>query len=408
MPIELKGKYSTAKVFTDNIEQETISQIVQLCSQDFAKDSKIRIMPDCHFGKGCVIGFTANLGDKVIPNIVGVDIGCGMLTVELGKVNFNLQELDNIIHKHIPSGKNTHEGRIIKFPELQDLCCHRDLKDTKRIERSIGTLGGGNHFIEVGKDDKDNIYLVIHSGSRNLGKQVADYYQNLAIELRSGREEYYLERDRIIQEYKQQGRRKEIQPVLKKLEKKYQNTQPDYPKELCFLEGIWREQYLHDMKICQDYASINRMTMADIILKKLINKSIISCNFFQTTHNYISFKDNIIRKGSISAHEGERVLIPINMRDGSILAIGKGNPDWNYSAPHGAGRLMSRRVAKENISMEEYQKTMEGIYTTSVNISTLDEAPMAYKSMEEIISNIGDTVEILGIIKPIYNFKAGE
>jgi len=406
--IELKGKHTTAKVFTDNIDQETISQIINLCNQDFTKESTIRIMPDTHAGKGCVIGFTADLGDKIIPNLIGVDIGCGMLCVELGKIDVDLQQLDDVIHKHIPSGRNIHEGRIVKFPELQNLYCHRELKDTKRIEKSIGTLGGGNHFIEVNQDDEDNIYLVIHSGSRNLGKQVAEYYQNIAIELRSGREEYYLERDRIIKEYKEQGKRKEIESALKQLDTKYQHTQSDYPKELCFLEGAGREKYLHDMNICQEYALLNRSTMASIILNKLFGDYSCQFEFFHTVHNYINFKDNIIRKGSISAYQNEKVLIPINMRDGSLLCVGKGNPDWNYSAPHGAGRLMSRGKAKEKLSMEEYQKSMEGIFTTSVNLSTLDEAPMAYKPMEEIINNIGDTVDILKVIKPIYNFKAGE
>ena len=406
--IELKGKYTTAKVFTDNIDQETISQIINLCNQDFTKESTIRIMPDTHAGKGCVIGFTADLGNKIIPNLIGVDIGCGMLCVELDKIDVDLQQLDDVIHKHIPSGKNIHEGRIVKFPELQNLYCNRDLKDTKRIEKSIGTLGGGNHFIEVNQDDEDNIYLVIHSGSRNLGKQVAEYYQNIAIELRSGREEYYLERDRIIKEYKEQGKRKEIESALKQLDTKYQHAQPDYPKELCYLEGAWREKYLHDMNICQEYALLNRSTMASIILDKWLDKNYHYFEYFQTIHNYINFKDNIIRKGSISAYKNEKVLIPINMRDGSLLCVGKGNPDWNYSAPHGAGRLMSRGKAKEKLSMEEYQKSMEGIFTTSVSLSTLDEAPMAYKSMEEIINNIGDTVNVLKVIKPIYNFKAGE
>ena len=405
--IMLNGKYNSAKVFTDNIDRETISQIINLCNQDFTEGCTIRIMPDCHAGKGCVIGFTADLGDKIVPNLIGVDIGCGMLTVELGKINIDLETLDNIIHQYIPSGKNTHEGRMVRFPKLMELYCYRELKDTKRIERSIGTLGGGNHFIELGKDESGNIYLIIHSGSRNLGKQVAEYYQGIAIELRSGREDYYRERDRIIKEYKEQGRRREIQHVLEKLNRRYKTTQLDYPKELCFLTGEWREKYLHDMKICQEYALLNREIMAKIILEKLFGRS-CDFDFFHTTHNHISFKDNIIRKGSISAHKGERVLIPINMRDGSILGIGKGNPDWNWSAPHGAGRLMSRTKAKENITMEEYEKSMEGIYTTSVNTSTIDEAPMSYKPMEEILNNIRDTVDIVSIIKPIYNFKAGE
>lgn len=405
--LTLEGKYNSAKVFTENIDQTTKDQIVELLNQDFVQDCKIRIMPDCHAGKGCVIGFTADLGERIIPNIVGVDIGCGMITVKLGKFNINLEQLDSIIHRHIPSGRNTHEGRVVRFPKLTHLHCYRNLKDTKRIERSIGTLGGGNHFIECGKGNDDNLYLVVHSGSRNLGKQVADHYQNIAIDLRSGKENYYKERDQIIKKYKEQGKRKEIQKALKKLGQRYKNTQPEYPEELCFLENDWRKKYLHDMKICQEYAVFNRDVIAGIILNELLGKG-CDYDYFHTTHNYINFRDNIIRKGSISAYEDERVLIPINMRDGSILGIGKGNPDWNWSAPHGAGRLMSRKKAKENIVMEEYQESMQGIYTTSVNLSTIDEAPMAYKSMDEIINNIGDTVEIVDTIKPIYNFKAGE
>lgn len=333
---------------------------------------------------------------------------CGMLTVELGHIDIDLVNLDEIIHKNIPSGKLAHEGRVVKFDKLQELYCFRELKEIKHIERSIGTLGGGNHFIELDKDEDNNLYLVIHSGSRNLGKQVADYYQNLAIELRSGKEEYYLERDRIIKEYKEQGRKQEIQSAIKKLDKEFKASQPDYPRELCFLEGAWREKYLHDMNICQEYALLNRETMANIILKHLFKSELKDFNYFHTIHNYINFKDNIIRKGSISAYKDEKILIPINMRDGSLLCVGKGNPDWNYSAPHGAGRIMSRRKAKESVTMDEYQESMEGIYTTSVNESTLDESPMAYKPMQEIIDNIQDTVDIIKIIKPVYNFKAGE
>ena len=412
--LELKGKYNTAKVFTDNIEQTAISQIIELCNQPFVEDGKIRIMPDTHYGAGCVIGFTANLGDKVIPNLVGVDIGCGMSTFELGKVNIDLQKLDDIIREFVPSGRNIHSSRMSDFDEMRKLHCYRSLKDTKRIERSIGTLGGGNHFIEVNKDSNDNLYLVIHSGSRNLGKQVAEYYQNIAIYLCSGKSDFYEQKEKLIADYKKQGKRNEIHNALKELEKKYNNLHPSYPKDLCFLSGEWREKYLHDMKICQEYATLNRYIIADIVLLKLVKieeitkKEYHNIKIFETIHNYINFKDNIIRKGAISAYKNEKVLIPINMRDGSILAIGKGNPDWNYSAPHGAGRLMSRSKAKENIIMEEYQKSMEGIFTTSVGIHTLDEAPMAYKSMDEIINNIGDTVEILDIIKPIYNYKAGE
>jgi len=405
--LEIKGTYQSAKVFTDNIEPTAISQILELCNQDFVKDSKIRIMPDVHTGSGCVIGFTADLGNKIIPNIVGVDISCGILTVELGKMNIDLPELDDIIYKYIPSGKNVHEGRVVKFDKLKELYCFRELKDTKRIERSIGTLGGGNHYLEINKDSNNNLYLTIHSGSRNLGKQVADYYQNLAVEMCSGKENFFLKQDQLIVEYKQQGRKSEIQKAIKELASKYKDIAPTYPKDLCYLSGLPASKYLHDMEICQEYANLNRVTMANIILDKL------GFNFhhfesFQTIHNYINFKDNIIRKGAISAYKDEKVLIPINMRDGSIIAVGKGNPDWNYSAPHGAGRLMSRTKAKGIVVLEEFEKTMEGIYTTSVSIDTLDEAPMAYKPIQEILDNIGDTVDVIDIIKPIYNFKAGE
>jgi RNA-splicing ligase RtcB/predicted DNA-binding transcriptional regulator YafY len=404
--IELKGKYNTARVYTDNLEPEVVSQVIELCNQDFCKDSKIAIMPDTHAGKGCVIGFTADLGDKIIPNIVGVDIGCGMTTVELGKLHIDLEKMDEIVRKWVPSGMSVHEGRIVKFPKLQELFCYRDLTNTKRIERSIGTLGGGNHFIELDKDDDENVYLVIHSGSRNLGTQVAELYQKLAVDICSGKEDYFEQREKLIADYKKEGKRKLIQSALKELKAKYDGMLPSYPKELCFLTGTYREKYLHDMNICQEYASLNRETIAATILNKLMGKSLSDFSYFHTVHNYINFKDNIIRKGSISAYEGEKVLIPVNMRDGSILAFGKGNADWNYSAPHGAGRLMSRSKAKENLKMEDFQKSMEGIYTTSVNYSTLDEAPMAYKPMEEILDNIQDTVEIYKIIKPIYNFKA--
>lgn len=405
--LELQGKYTKAKVFTDNVEQEAMSQIIELCNQPFVYNSKISIMPDVHAGAGCVIGFTANLGDKVIPNIVGVDIGCGMFVIELGKVNINLEQLDNIIRQYIPSGFDTHEGRIVKYEKLQELNCYRNLKDTKRIERSIGTLGGGNHFIEVNKDSNDNLYLVIHSGSRNLGKQVAEYYQNIAIDICSGKSNYYEQRDQLINDYKAQDKKQLIQKALKLLNKKYDNLHPSYPRDLCFLTGEWRNKYLYDMNICQEYATLNRVTMGDIILNKLFQKRISDYNRFSTIHNYINFRDNIIRKGAISAYKNEKVLIPMNMRDGSLICVGKGNPEWNYSAPHGAGRLMSRSKAKENVTLEEFQESMKGIYTTSVGMSTLDESPMSYKPMEEIINNIEDTVDIVEAIKPIYNFKAG-
>ena len=404
--LEIKGKYNTAKVFTDNIEEEAISQIVNLLNQEFVKDSKIRIMPDTHAGAGCVIGFTAYLGDKVIPNLVGVDIGCSMLTVELGKIEIDLEKLDKTIHEYVPSGTNIHEVRMTRFPKLEELYCYRNLKDTKRIERSIGTLGGGNHFIEINVDSQENKYLVIHTGSRNLGHQVATFYQDLAVDLCSGKEDYYDKRDEIIKTYKEQGRRKEIQQALIELKKQYEELQPNYPKELCFLTGKFREYYLHDMEICQEYAELNRETIASIILGEMFSKELRDYNHFHTVHNYIDFKDNIIRKGAISAYKDEKVLIPINMRDGSVLAIGKGNEDWNNSAPHGAGRLMSRTKAKEKLNMEDFKQQMEGVYSTSISENTLDEAPMAYKPIDEILENIKDTVEVIDVIKPIYNFKA--
>lgn len=404
--LEVKGKFNTAKVFTDKIEDEAVQQIKELCNQPFVEECKVRIMPDTHKGVSCVIGFTADLKDKVIPNIVGVDIGCGMLTVNLGKIDIDLEKLDNVIHKYVPSGMNVHEGRMIKFPELQELKCYRSLTNTKRIERSIGTLGGGNHFIEIDEGKDGTKYLVIHSGSRNLGTQVARIYQDLAIDLCSGKEDYFIQRENVIKEYKEAGRRKEIQSALKKLKEKYDELMPEYPRELCFLSGKYREDYLNDMNICQNYADLNRNTMADIILSKMFNKSLDNYESFTTIHNYINFKDNIIRKGAISAYKDEKILIPLNMKDGSIIAIGKGNEDWNYSAPHGAGRRLSRTKAKENIDLEEFKECMKGIFTTSVSEYTMDEAPMAYKPKEEILDFISDTAEIIEIIKPIYNFKA--
>ena len=404
--MELVGKYNKAKVFAGNLEEGAKEQIIELLNQDFTKDAKVRIMPDVHQGMGCVIGFTAEMGDKVIPNIVGVDIGCGMLTVELGHIEIDLPRLDKIIYNKIPSGKDVHEGRKYNFDKLEDLHCFRELKNTKRIVRSIGTLGGGNHFIEINEDSDKKKYLVIHSGSRNLGKQVADIYQRLAIDLCSGKGEFFEKKEEIIKQYKSEGRRKEINKVLKDLEKQYKNLEPKYPKQLCYLTGEYRDKYLHDMKICQEYAELNREVMAQIILENLLGLDLKEFEHFHTTHNYIDFEDNIIRKGAIAANKDEEVLIPINMRDGSILARGKGNPEWNNSAPHGAGRLKSRTEAKEAFNLEDFKKSMEGIYSTSVRESTLDESPFAYKGMDEILDNIDDTVEVIDILKPIYNFKA--
>ncbi|HJI56687.1 MAG TPA: RtcB family protein [Oscillospiraceae bacterium] len=393
------------KIFANNIEPSALNQIYTLVKQPAFSNCKVRIMPDVHAGAGCVIGFTADLGDKVIPNIVGVDIGCGMLTVEVGKIDVNFDELDKVIREKIPSGRNVHNNRVVRFDKLQDLYCYRELKDTKRLERSIGTLGGGNHFIEVDIDEDDNKYLIIHSGSRNLGKQVAEYYQKLAIEIMRGKDTLLKMQEKIIADYKAQGRKREIEKAIKELHRRFHPNPLNIPKELCYLTGKYREQYLHDMEICQQFAARNRGEIAKVILSAMNWNDIRS---FETIHNYIEFSSNMVRKGAISAKENEKLLIPINMRDGCIIGIGKGNDDWNQSAPHGAGRIMSRSKAKETISLDDFQQSMEGIYTTSVSMSTLDESPMVYKSLDEILENIKDTIDIIKIIKPIYNFKASE
>ena len=392
------------KIFTENIEQEAIDQINTLLDQPAFADCKVRIMPDVHAGAGCVIGFTANLGDKVIPNIVGVDIGCGMLTVNLSKIDIDYEKLDAAIRKRVPCGYNIHEGRLIRYNRLLELRCYRDLKDTRRFERSIGTLGGGNHFIEIDEGSDGTKYLVIHSGSRNLGKQVADYYQNLAVELMQGKDELYSKQEQLIADYKAQGRKSEIQAAIKELHRTWEAKSLDIPKDLCYLTGKYREDYLHDMRICQEFAHSNREWIAKLILDEM---GWYYFDTFTTIHNYID-DTNMIRKGAISARAGEKVLIPINMRDGCIVGIGKGNEDWNYSAPHGAGRIMSRSKAREVINLDEFKEAMDGIFTTSVGADTLDEAPMVYKPMDEIVENIKDTVDILEIIKPVYNFKASD
>lgn len=403
---EIKGIYSSAKVFTDIIDEKAVEQIQTLCNQEFTKDAKIRIMPDAHAGVGCVIGFTANLGELVIPNIVGVDIGCGMLTVDLKDSQIDLEKLDQIIRKYIPSGTSVHSGRIMRFDKLQELYCYRDLKDSKRIERSIGTLGGGNHFIEVDVDENNHSYLVIHTGSRNLGKQVAQYYQNLAYDLMAGKDELLFKQEQLISDYKKQGRKDELQEAIKELRKNFIAKEVQLPKELCYLSGKYREQYLHDMAICQEYATLNRQMIAKIILKQLLDRSLEEFDYFETIHNYIDHDENIMRKGAVSAKLNEKILIPINMRDGSLICLGKGNEEWNQSAPHGAGRLYSRQKAKELFSLNEFEDQMQGIYSTSINQHTLDECPMAYKSMDDIVNNIGETATIIQVIKPIYNFKA--
>ena len=397
--MEIKGKMNTAVCFARIIEDEAVEQIRRMCDYEFTAGSRIRIMPDVHAGMGCTIGTTMTVKDKAVPNIVGVDIGCGMYTVSLGKVKIDMEQMDAAAH-FIPSGMNVWDGRKERF-DLTDLRCYRGLNDSRRLERSLGTLGGGNHFIEIDQAADGTKYLVIHSGSRNLGKQVAQFYQHLAIDLSKGKEEYFARRDALIAEYKAAGRRSEIQAALQTL--RWEEKEAAIPEDLCFVYGNYLEDYLYDVEICQRFARRNREVMADIILQRI---GLEAANAFHTIHNYIDTSEMILRKGAIAAHEGERVLIPINMRDGSVLAIGKGNPEWNYSAPHGAGRIMSRSAAKEQLDLEEYRREMAGIYTTSVNEATLDEAPMAYKSLSDIIGVIRDTVDIIEVLKPIYNFKA--
>lgn len=399
--LEIKGKVSTALCYAKVIEEEAIEQIRRMCDYEFTEGSQIRIMPDVHAGKGCTIGTTMTVKGKAVPNIVGVDIGCGMYTVNLGKGELNLERLDEAAH-FVPSGKNVWEGRQEKF-DLTRLRCYRSLKDSKRLVRSLGTLGGGNHFIEVDRSEDGTNYLVIHTGSRNLGKQVAEIYQKLAIELHQGKEEYFAKRDALIAEYKAAGRKSEIQAALKEI--KWQNRDLLIPEDLCYLYGSYFENYLADVEICQEFARRNREKIAEVLLERT---GLTGSEAFHTIHNYIDIEEMILRKGAIAAHKGEKVLIPINMRDGSVLAVGKGNKEWNYSAPHGAGRLMSRTKAKENLNMQEYRKQMEGIYTTSVNEATLDEAPMAYKSLDDILDVIKESVTVIQVMKPIYNFKASD
>lgn len=395
--IELKGKYNYAKVFTDNVEQTAAGQIIELCNQEFVKDSQIRIMPDTHVGAGCTIGTTMTIHDKIVPNLVGVDIGCGMevAIIDKNKDEINFDQLDETIRKYVPSGFSVrHNSQRHPFSKKINFRDVRAPFNLNRAKDSIGTLGGGNHFIELNEDREGRVYIVIHSGSRNLGKQIAEHYQNLAYEELTS---IAKEKEELIKELKLHGREKEIQSELQRIKA------PKIHKDLAFLEGQSFKDYMNDMAIAQNYALYNRKAMVDEIITKMKWNKI---DEFTTIHNYIDMENMILRKGAISSQKGERVIIPMNMRDGSIIAEGKGNQDWNYSAPHGAGRLMSRAKAKENVSLDEFKNTMKNVWTTSVSERTLDESPMAYKPMEEIIKHTTDTIEIKDVIKPIYNFKA--
>lgn len=398
---KIEGENGVAKCFATNIEDEAVEQIRSMLDMPFTKGANIAIMPDAHFGIGCTIGTAMEIVGAVVPNLVGVDIGCGMLTADLGYKSIDLSAFDDACHE-VPSGYKVWDGRKERF-DLEELRCFRYLTDTKRIARSLGTLGGGNHFVEIDKASDGMNRLVIHSGSRGLGKQVAEYYQQLAIDLHCGKEEFFERKDHLIKTFKAQGRRSEIREALRELTAEYDGpSEPDAPAALCWLYGQYMEDYLHDLDACQRFALRSReRIMTEILLRTGLDASSV----FHTIHNYIDVDERILRKGAIAAHAGEKVLIPLNMRDGSILAKGKGNVEWNYSAPHGAGRAMSRKRARETLDMDAYRKTMAGVYSTSICVSTLDEAPDAYKPIEDIIDSISETVDIIDVMKPIYNFK---
>ena len=399
--IEINGKYNTAKVFTDVVDEMSVKQITMLCDQAFTAGSRIRMMPDVHAGAGCTIGTTMTIGDKIVPNLVGVDIGCGMETVKLKERHIELQKLDKLIYEVIPSGFDVRKEphHFADEIDLEELRCAKYVR-TERSLRAIGSLGGGNHFIEVDKAEDGSLYLVIHSGSRHLGLEVAKYYQEQAYRQYNGSGQDKV--DALIAEYKAAGREKEIQKALKQL---IGTKRTPIPKPLCYLEGELFQDYLHDMAIMQRYADLNRRAMMYELLRGM---GLHEAERFTTIHNYIDTDAMILRKGAVSAKAGEKLLIPINMRDGSLICIGKGNEDWNCSAPHGAGRLMSRSAAKQSFTLTQFKASMEGIYSTSINRDTLDECPMAYKGVEDIVNNIGPTADIVEIIRPIYNFKAGE
>ena len=442
---EIKGKYNIAKVFANEVDSETISQITALCNQQWLEGCNIAIQADTHAGKGCTIGTTITLKDKVSPSLVGVDISCGMLVIQIPKeLKLNLEKIDNFINDNIPAGFEVNE--MLQYNELElnllltSLHCYENLKNVSRIKKACGSLGGGNHFIELNKDDENNHYLVIHTGSRNLGKQVAEIYQDIAdAHCNKAKENKERERQELINKLKKEGKQKEIQKELERFQKEYEDVRK-IPYDLCYLEGQAMKNYLEDTHICNEYAKMSRVSIAQRILEFIVEDNLssfpdsseqmkdlnvwidetqenhfefgyenrfidIRSDGFQTLHNYIG-KDNVLRKGAISAQKGETVIIPINMRDGSIIAVGKGNAEYNCSGPHGAGRLLSRSEAKEQINIEDFKETMKDIYSSSVVTSTLDEAPMAYKPIESIIENIQDTVEIQKIINPIYNFKA--
>ena len=399
---ELRGQYNSCVVFTDNADAETQSQLMSILNLECYADNQIRIMPDCHAGKGCVVGTTMTIKDKICPNLVGVDIGCGMLAIKLKERKIDLPALDSAIRKFVPSGFSVHERKVMNF----DFSKLQAFTKVDYDLQSLGTLGGGNHFIEVDRDSNDNLWLVVHTGSRHLGIDVCKYHQDLAYDLLKAKAaggDIVQKRKDLIAELMEKGRFKSIGPALKKLNDEFKATRVSIPHELAYLEGTSFDDYLNDMRIVQEFAKCNREMIVKLILKAT---KLHEVDRFDTVHNYIDLDNMILRKGSISAQKDELVLIPMNMRDGSLICKGKGNPDWNFSAPHGAGRVLSRSKAKDAISMKDFKDSMDGIFSTSISTSTLDEAPQAYKPMEEIVRCIEPTVEIVDVIKPIYNFKA--
>ncbi|MBR6186278.1 MAG: RtcB family protein [Clostridia bacterium] len=413
--ILVEGTYNTAKVYTDTCDEATLAQIRNLMNQRCVENARIRIMPDCHAGAGCVIGTTMTIRDKVIPNLVGVDIGCGMLATRLKEKRIDLPKFDSVTQAEIPAGMKMRSAPSSQAAALsaQALACYH--KPNCRVSPevfslSLGTLGGGNHFWELDRDEEDNIWLVVHTGSRRSGKDVAEYYQRAAYESLNSvgekrKEAMAARKNAFIQKLREEGREKEINKLLPAWQASLPEAEISVPYEVSWCEGALFDDYIHDMRIMQQYAALNRRIITETILK--------SCRLhaeeqFETVHNYIDLEQMILRKGSVSARAGQRLLIPINMRDGALICEGKGNPDWNESAPHGAGRLMSRAEARSSISMKDYKNAMKGIYTSCVNKGTLDESPFAYKPIEEIVANIEPTARILSRLKPIYNFKAGD
>lgn len=403
----VEGKYNTAKVFTDVVEEKSLQQIKTLCDQEFTSGAKIRLMPDVHAGAGCTIGTTMTIKDKIVPNLVGVDIGCGMETLMIHKdseaaVNFDPAKLDKVIRKNIPSGFDIRKFQHNYVEEVE----WDKIKGTynkHRAKMSLGTLGGGNHFIEADKDEDGNLYIVVHSGSRHAGLEIAEYYQEMAWKQLNGRTKADI--DAMICRLKEEGRQSEIEAQMAVMSRQ---TKTLVPKDLAFVSGYLFDDYINDMRIMQHFAMLNRKAMVNTISIGLHLKEEEIVDQFTTIHNYIDTENMILRKGAVSANKGEKLLIPINMRDGSLICIGKGNEDWNCSAPHGAGRVMSRTQARKGLSMDEFKAEMSGIWSSTVTKGTLDEAPMAYKTMDDIVANIGPTADIVNVIKPIYNFKAAD